>query len=115
MVGVEGMVPHGLRHGQKVLLDEAGHPRVAVEERMGHTLQGVEGTYSHTTLGMEMAIAKSLQSSWEEALSLPDEGYGPVPVDADSEKLISQESPRRVRKPPRRPGELLRKTADRAS
>ncbi|WP_106979726.1 MULTISPECIES: tyrosine-type recombinase/integrase [Streptomyces] len=115
VVGVEGMVPHGLRHGQKVLLDEAGHPRVAVEERMGHTLQGVEGTYSHTTLGMEMAIAKSLQSSWEEALSLPDEGYGPVPVDADSEKLISQESPRRVRKPPRRPGELLRKTADRAS
>ncbi|MFJ6239054.1 tyrosine-type recombinase/integrase [Streptomyces griseus] len=113
VAGIEGMVPHGLRHGQKVLLDEAGHPRVAVEERMGHTLQGVEGTYSHTTLSMELAIAASLQASWEAALGLPDDeaGYGPVPVGEESEKLISQESPRRQRKHPQRPGALLRNVA----
>lgn len=110
VAGIEGMVPHGLRHGQKVLLDEAGHPRVAVEERMGHTLQGVEGTYSHTTLGMELAIAASLQASWDAALCLPDDGagYGPVPAGEESAKLISQESPRRQRKHPQRPGTLLR-------
>ncbi|MFC8704166.1 tyrosine-type recombinase/integrase [Streptomyces anulatus] len=110
VAGIEGMVPHGLRHGQKVLLDEAGHPRVAVEERMGHTLQGVEGTYSHTTLGMELAIAASLQASWDAAPCLPDDGagYGPVPAGEESEKLISQESPRRQRKHPQRPGTLLR-------
>ncbi|MEU3125877.1 tyrosine-type recombinase/integrase [Streptomyces sp. NPDC006874] len=117
VAGLEGMVPHGLRHGQKVLLDEAGHPRVAVEERMGHTLQGVEGTYSHTTLGMELAIARSLQASWDESFRLPDDGsgYGPVPGDADSEKLISQVSPRRQRKHPQRPGKHLRSEVSPAS
>ncbi|WP_405699163.1 tyrosine-type recombinase/integrase [Streptomyces sp. NBC_01383] len=113
VAGVEGMVPHGLRHGQKVLLDEAGHPRVAVEERMGHTLQGVEGTYSHTTLGMELAIAESLQACWVESFRVPDDGagYGPIPGDAPSEKLISQISPRRQRKQPQRPGKHLRPEA----
>lgn len=68
VLGVEGMVPHGLRHSHKVWLDEDGHPRVAVEERMGHTLQGVEATYSHTTLPMELKIAETLQSRWERSL-----------------------------------------------
>jgi hypothetical protein len=62
------MVPHGLRHSQKVWLDEDGHPRVAVEARMGHELPGVEGTYSHTTLTMELRIAETLQTRWEESL-----------------------------------------------
>ncbi|MDT9688150.1 hypothetical protein Q5762_07240 [Streptomyces sp. P9(2023)] len=66
--GVEEMVPHGTRHGHKVWLDEAGHPRVAVEERMGHRLKGVEGTYSHTSPEMELAIAKGLQETWEKSL-----------------------------------------------
>ncbi|MFG2747255.1 hypothetical protein ACGFY0_45395, partial [Streptomyces chartreusis] len=66
--GVEDMVPHGTRHGHKVWLDEAGHPRVAVEERMGHRLKGVEGTYSHTSPEMELAIAKGLQETWEKSL-----------------------------------------------
>jgi integrase len=29
VLGVEGLTPHGLRHGHRVALDEAGHPRVA--------------------------------------------------------------------------------------
>jgi integrase len=82
VLGVEGMTPHGLRHGHRVALDEAGHPRVAIEERMGHELPGVEGTYSHTTLSMERKIAETLQSDWETSLR-PDfsqRGYGPVPA-----------------------------------
>lgn len=65
--GLADMVPHGLRHGHKVWLDEQGHPRVAVEERMGHKLQGVEGTYSHTSPEMELGIARALQKTWEES------------------------------------------------
>ncbi|WP_181785591.1 tyrosine-type recombinase/integrase [Streptomyces phytophilus] len=68
VAGVEGIVPHGLRHSMKVWLDEAGHPRVAVEERMRHVIPGVEGTYSHTTPAMEKRIAETLQSLWEDSL-----------------------------------------------
>lgn len=67
VLGVEGLTPHGLRHSQKVWLDEGNHPRVAVEARMGHELQGVEGTYSHVTLPMELAIAAHLQRIWEDS------------------------------------------------
>ena len=102
VLGVSGMDPHGLRHGHKVALDEAGHPRVAVEERMGHTLQGVEGTYSHTTLAMELGIAKTLQDLWETSFSPTlERGYGPMPTAEEHEKLISQNSPKRPRKVPR--------------
>lgn len=81
VLGVEGLVPHGLRHSHKVWLDEDGHPKVAVEERMGHTLQGVEGTYSHTTLKMELKIAETLQSRWEQSLKpvVDRREFGPVP------------------------------------
>lgn len=98
VLGAEGMDPHGVRHGHKVALDEAGHPAVAVEERMGHVLQGVAGTYSHTTLGMELRISEHLQVLWEESLRpTVVRGYGPVP-----EELISQRSPKRPRKAPKR-------------
>ena len=82
VLGVEGLVPHGLRHSHKVWLDEDGHPRVAVEERMGHALQGVEGTYSHTTLTMELKIAETLQSRWEQSLKpvLDRREFGPAPL-----------------------------------
>lgn len=81
VLGVAGMVPHGLRHSHKVWLDETGHPRVAVEERMGHKLPGVEGTYSHTTLSMELKIAESLQSLWESSqrVVVDRREYGAVP------------------------------------
>lgn len=67
------MVPHGLRHGHKVWLDEQGHPRVAVEERMGHKLQGVEGTYSHTSPEMELGIGRALQEAWEKSALAEEE------------------------------------------
>ncbi|MFD6240568.1 tyrosine-type recombinase/integrase [Streptomyces diastaticus] len=86
VLGVEGLTPHGLRHSQKVWLDEAGHPRVAVEARMGHVLQGVEGTYSHVTLPMELKIAETLQTLWEESqrVVVDRREYGPFPPYAPS-------------------------------
>ncbi|MEU0939863.1 hypothetical protein [Embleya sp. NPDC005971] len=60
-----GMIPHGLRHGHKVWLDEDLMPRVAVEERLGHILQGIESVYGHVTEAMEVSIAQALQARWE--------------------------------------------------
>jgi len=81
VLGVEGLTPHGLRHSQKVWLDETGHPRVAVESRMGHVLQGVEGVYSHVTLKMEFAVAAALQGLWEDSLRpvVDRREFGPYP------------------------------------
>ncbi|MFI6700273.1 tyrosine-type recombinase/integrase [Streptomyces sp. NPDC050509] len=97
VLGVTGMVPHGLRHGHRVSLDEAGHPRVAIEERMGHEVPGVEGTYSHTTLTMEKRISDSLQALWENSLR-PAPGrkdYEAVPSPENTDlKMISQKSPK---------------------
>ncbi|MFD9567707.1 tyrosine-type recombinase/integrase [Streptomyces sp. NPDC059994] len=92
VLGVEGLTPHGLRHSQKVWLDEGNHPRVAVEARMGHVLQGVEGTYSHVTLAMELAIAEYLQGLWEDSLKVVVDRreFGPFPA---------LEPPRRKRSP----------------
>jgi integrase len=92
VLGVEGLTPHGLRHSQKVWLDEGKLPRVAVEARMGHVLPGVEGTYSHVTLGMEREIAAYLQRLWEDSLRVvPDRReLGPFPP---------YRSPRRKRSP----------------
>lgn len=92
VLGVEGLTPHGLRHSQKVWLDEGRHPRVAVEARMGHVLPGVEGTYSHVTLAMELAIAEHLQEVWEGSVKVVVDRreYGPFPP---------LEPPRRKRSP----------------
>lgn len=102
VLGVEGLTPHGLRHSQKVWLDEGNHPRVAVEARMGHEIQGVEGTYSHVTLGMEQAIAAHFQKLWEESLR-PDvehREFGPCPpLVPTKEQLRKREHRNRKRSP----------------
>lgn len=68
--GIEGMVPHGGRHSDKVWMDEDGHPRVAVEERMGHRDRSVEATYSHVTDEMRRRIVVSLQARYERSLGV---------------------------------------------
>ncbi|MGW6393049.1 tyrosine-type recombinase/integrase [Streptomyces sp. NPDC055103] len=97
VLGVAGMTPHGLRHSNKVWLDEDGHPRVAVEERMGHEVPGVEGTYSHSTLGMELKIAAALERMWWESARpvIDSREFGPIPSGEEVENLISQISPKR--------------------
>ena len=73
---------------------------------MGHELPGVEGVYSQVTLPMELAIADGLQRMWEASLRpvVDRREWGPVPTEAD-QKMISQETPRRRRKAPRRPAD----------
>jgi integrase len=98
VAGIEGIVPHGLRHSMKVWLDELKHPRVAVEDRMRHVIAGVEGVYSHTTLAMEKDIAADLQKLWQASLTVRDhsrEWEAPRThwQRAPRRKLISQESP----------------------
>jgi integrase len=98
VAGIQGIVPHGLRHSMKVWLDELKHPRVAVEDRMRHVLGGVEGVYSHTTLAMELDIAADLQKLWEASVKVQDhhrdwEDPRPRPAKQDNRELISQESP----------------------
>lgn len=97
VAGIEGIVPHGLRHSMKVWLDELRHPRVAVEERMRHVIPGVEGTYSHTTPAMEKEIAADLQKLWEASVKVKGdhrEWEEPRPPrEKPTRKLISQESP----------------------
>ena len=53
---------------------------------MGHVLQGVEGTYSHVTLPMELKIAETLQTLWEESqrVVVDRREYGPFPPYAPS-------------------------------
>lgn len=68
ILGLEKLEPHELRHSHKVWLDEDGHPRVAVEERMGHRVQGVEGVYSHVTVAMEERIAEALEERWQRSV-----------------------------------------------
>lgn len=98
VAGIQGIVPHGLRHSMKVWLDELRHPRVAVEDRMRHVLGGVEGVYSHTTLQMELEIAADLQRLWETSTAVKDhhrewEAPRPRSSKSGSDELISQESP----------------------
>lgn len=98
VVGVRGVVPHGLRHSMKVWLDERKHPRVAVEGRMRHVMPGVEGTYSHVTLAMELDIAADLESLWESSLKVVVdrrelETPRPPRPKGDGDKLISRISP----------------------
>ncbi len=89
--GLEGMVPHGLRHAHKHWLDEDGHSRVAAEERLGHRLQGVEGTYSKVTVPMERRIVESLQERWEKLMG--DESAVDVARRVLRERHVSQDSP----------------------
>jgi integrase len=78
--GMAGLVPHGLRHAQKVWCDEDLIPSAASEERMGHLLQGVEGVYSHVTVPMEALIARKLQERWQQSLQEAGRGAPPGEV-----------------------------------
>ncbi|MCX5601554.1 hypothetical protein OOK29_25730 [Streptomyces phaeochromogenes] len=69
--GLSGMVPHGLRHGHRVWLEEADCAEAAIHERMGHKVRssgkGVS-TYRHVTPAMRKRIAKTLQRNYEKSV-----------------------------------------------
>lgn len=67
--GLEKMIPHGLRHGHNVWLDEDFvHGHVAIEKRMGHKVKGVKGVYSHVSTPMTRQISERLQARWERSI-----------------------------------------------
>lgn len=72
--GLEGMVPHGLRHGHRVWMEDDGIRESAIDERMGHKVRGqrkgnAPGTYRHVTQRMRVEIVERLQARWEQSLS----------------------------------------------
>lgn len=82
--GLEGMVPHGARHAQRVWLEEDDVREAAIDERMGHKVRRATGkgvaTYRHVTPAMRKRIASTQQRRWERAA-------------AELQKIISQKSP----------------------
>ncbi|MFI0915208.1 tyrosine-type recombinase/integrase [Streptomyces abikoensis] len=79
------------RHWHKEMLDEDGHPEIAVETRMGHEVAGVRGLYANLTPKMELAIAEKLQLRWERFLR--DEGsewMPPFPTILPSDQVTSE-------------------------
>ncbi|MGW7294906.1 hypothetical protein ACWGIB_21255 [Streptomyces xiamenensis] len=83
--GIEGMVPNGTRHGQRVWLDEDGISKAVIDERMGHKVWSggrMDGprTYRHVTPRMRLQIARALERRWHRSVK-------------EREKMISQKSP----------------------
>ncbi|MDX3024036.1 site-specific integrase [Streptomyces acidiscabies] len=82
--GMQGLVPHGDRHADRVWCDEDGVPEAAIDERMGHKVRSKGGgvsTYRHVTPAMRLKIARCLQRRWERSVK-------------ERQKMISQNSPR---------------------
>ncbi|WP_242907469.1 tyrosine-type recombinase/integrase [Actinomadura terrae] len=65
---LEGLTPHGLRHGHKTWMIEDGVPEALQAERLGHTLPGIRGVYSHVSDAMRTELKAKLQRRWEGAL-----------------------------------------------
>lgn len=95
--GLEGLMPSGVRHGHKVMLDEDPfHVRVAVEGRMGHVMDSVEDVYSHVTPGMEKHIAEYLQERWEHSLAAREGQHLPSPGNLLIDQRLTGASPQRA-------------------
>ncbi|SNT13631.1 hypothetical protein SAMN05443665_101714 [Actinomadura meyerae] len=62
------ITPHGMRHSQKVWMDEDRIPTVLKHDRMGHAMPGIGGTYSHVSETMRERLVTALQTRWETAL-----------------------------------------------
>lgn len=62
-----GLIPHGLRHTHKTLMEELGTPGKAMDERMGHEDGSVQARYSHVTAAMRRNLLDGLTARWHEA------------------------------------------------
>ncbi|MDB4873015.1 MAG: LacI family transcriptional regulator [Gemmatimonadales bacterium] len=77
-----GLVPHGLRHGQKTWMAEDGIPEILQADRLGHEVPGMRGVYTHVSDGMRKQLMEALQRRWEAALDkrLAIDPHSPVPI-----------------------------------
>ncbi len=65
---LQGVTPHGLRHGLQTWMDEDGIPEVLKTERMGHEMPGMHGVYGHVSPAMRATLTAALQVRWEGSL-----------------------------------------------
>lgn len=65
---IEGLTPHGLRHGHKTWMDEAGIADVLKSERLGHEEAGMRGVYGHVSPAMRRELKSALQAFWDQSL-----------------------------------------------
>ena len=65
---IEGLTPHGKRHGHKVWMDEDQIADVLKSERLGHDEPGMRGVYGHVSPAMREELKAALQARWEESL-----------------------------------------------
>ncbi|NDU72097.1 hypothetical protein GWI34_05580 [Actinomadura sp. DSM 109109] len=65
---LEGLTPHGLRHGHKTWMAEDGVPEVLQADRLGHIVPGIRGVYTHVSDSMRDDLKAKLQRRWETAL-----------------------------------------------
>ncbi|EXG79235.1 phage integrase family protein [Cryptosporangium arvum DSM 44712] len=65
---LNGLTPHGLRHGHKTWMDEAKIHRSLSTDRMGHEVPGMDGIYGHITPGMRRELLSVLEDLWTTAL-----------------------------------------------
>lgn len=78
----KGLVPHGLRHSHKTLMDELGVPAKLQDDRMGHVNSSVQARYSHITTAMRQRLLDDLTSHWDAALYARKEISPKSPVHA---------------------------------
>jgi hypothetical protein len=65
---LQGLSPHGLRHGHQTWMDEVGTSYILQSERMGHEAPGMRGVYGHISKRMRTGLVTALQGLWEESL-----------------------------------------------
>lgn len=65
---LQGLTPHGLRHGHQTWMDEARIADLLKSERMGHEVPGMRGVYGHVSPAMRAELKRALQASWEASL-----------------------------------------------
>lgn len=63
-----GLIPYGLRHTHKTLMEELGTPAKLMDERMGHDDGSVQARYAHVTAEMRRRLLEGLTAEWESAL-----------------------------------------------
>ncbi|MBB2909286.1 integrase [Streptosporangium becharense] len=106
---LQGLTPHGLRHGHKTWMAEDGIPEILQADRMGHAVPGMRGVYTHVSPAMREALLGALQARWEKALAqraalslrspVPILDHLLEPFRTGRLKVISQPSPKRSEGP----------------
>ncbi|MEU8379011.1 hypothetical protein, partial [Streptosporangium sp. NPDC048865] len=66
---LEGLTPHGLRHGHQTWMDDGPVKKAIKVERMGHEDLTMQGVYGHVTDGMRQDLMDYLEGLWAEGLA----------------------------------------------